>query len=97
VFRREQIYPETQYADVAPDLIVGYAKGTRVSGESALGGLSPSVFGDNTSAWTGDHVMDPDTVPGILLTSRALKKPAPTLRVLAGAILAEVGVEFPAP
>jgi len=95
VFRREQVYPDNQHADLAPDLVIGYVKGTRVSGESALGGLSPAVFADNTSAWSGDHVMDPETVPGILLTNRRLKKPAASLQELASAILAELGVDFP--
>jgi hypothetical protein len=48
--------------------------------------------------WSGDHCMDHEAVPGILLTSRPLKKPAPSLQTLAAAILAEYGVEtFPAP
>jgi hypothetical protein len=40
--------------------------------------------------------MDPDAVPGILLTNRPLKKVAPRLQDLPGAILAEYGIEeFP--
>jgi hypothetical protein len=40
--------------------------------------------------------MDPDAVPGILFTSRPLKKPAARLDELAAAVLAEFGVEgFP--
>jgi hypothetical protein len=41
--------------------------------------------------------MDPETVPGILLTSRPLKRRATSLETLAAAILAELGVgAFPA-
>jgi len=40
--------------------------------------------------------MDPAGVPGILLTSRTLRKAAPNLQTLAAAILAEFGIEgFP--
>jgi hypothetical protein len=40
--------------------------------------------------------MDHETVPGVLLSSRALKRPAPTLQHLASAILAEYGIDsFP--
>jgi hypothetical protein len=40
--------------------------------------------------------MDPKAVPGILLSSRALKKPAPRLENLGAAVLAEFGIErFP--
>lgn len=95
VFRREQIYSPGANDAVAPDLIIGYAKGTRVSDESALGALAPAVLVDNTSAWSGDHCMTPDAVPGVLLTSRTLRQSATTLQELAGAIVAEMGVAFP--
>ena len=79
-----------------PDLIVGYAKGTRASDESALGGVTAEVIVDNAGAWTGDHCMDPDAVPGILLTTRPLRRPAANLRELAPALLAELGIDgFP--
>jgi hypothetical protein len=58
--------------------------------------VSPDVLTDNRSAWTGDHCMDPEAVPGILLTSRRLKRKAASLKELAPAILAEMGIEgFP--
>jgi hypothetical protein len=50
------------------------------------------VMIDNTSEWSGDHCMDPDAVPGILLTNRRLRRPAAALEQLAGAILAEFGI-----
>ena len=46
-------------------------------------------------AGSGDHAMDHEAVPGILLTSRALKKRAPRLQDLAAAILAEFGIDTP--
>ncbi len=96
VYRREEVYKLAGHEDIAPDLIVGYAKGTRGSDESALGGLPREVIVDNTEPWSGDHCMDHEAVPGILLSSRALKKPAPTLETLAAAILAEFGINgFP--
>jgi hypothetical protein len=96
VYRREQVYTIAGAEDIAPDLVVGYAKGTRGSDESALGAMPPDVIVDNTSAWSGDHCMDHEAVPGVLLSSRALKRPAPTLQHLAAALLAEFGVDsFP--
>src|SRR5262249_38737591 len=97
VFRREEVYDVDGHEDIAPDLIVGYAKGTRSSDESALGGLAPEVIVDNRDPWSGDHCIDPAAVPGVLLSSRPLRKPAPNLQSLASAILAELGIEaFPA-
>ncbi|MGE0460578.1 MAG: alkaline phosphatase family protein [Vicinamibacterales bacterium] len=96
VYRREEAYHLAGNEDTAPDLVVGYAKGTRGSDESALGGLPKDVFADNTSPWSGDHCMDHEAVPGILLSSRALKRPAPAIQDLAASILAEFGVDgFP--
>jgi hypothetical protein len=45
---------------------------------------------NNTSLWSGDHCMDPGTVPGVLLTSRPLRKPAASLHDLSAAIVAEL-------
>ena len=96
VFQREEAYQLRGTEDIAPDLIVGYAKGMRGTDESALGGLPRDVIVDNTDEWNGDHCMDPDAVPGVLFTSRALSKKAPNLQSLASAIVAEFGVQdFP--
>src|SRR5207247_295143 len=63
VFRREDVYELRGDEELAPDLIVGYAKGTRGSDESALGAVPHQVLVDNMSAWSGDHCMDPEGVP----------------------------------
>jgi predicted AlkP superfamily phosphohydrolase/phosphomutase len=95
VLRREE-YRDRGHLEIGPDLIVGYAKGMRGSNESALGKLMPEAVTDNHEEWSGDHCMDPDSVPGILFTSRPLRKPAARLDELAAAVLAEFGVEgFP--
>lgn len=93
---RERAYNGSSHLDVAPDLIVGYAAGTRSSNESALGGLSAETIVDNKQEWSGDHCMDWDAVPGLLLTNRPLRRSVDALDKLAGAILAEYGIEeFP--
>jgi predicted AlkP superfamily phosphohydrolase/phosphomutase len=97
VFLREESYADGGYRDIGPDLVIGYAKGTRGSSASALGELEEEVFADNTEEWPGDHLMDPDAVPGILLTNRPLVRPAPSLTELHWSILAEFGVEGGAP
>ena len=95
-FVREQVYAGRTHLDLSPDIVVGYARGTRVSSDSALGIVAPEVFSDNREAWSGDHSMDPAHVPGVLFTSRPLKVPAPGLQQLAASLLAEFGVtEFP--
>ena len=59
--------------------------------------IPKSVIVDNDSEWNGDHCMDHTTVPGILLSNRALKKPVTALKNLAAAVVAEFGLDgFPA-
>jgi predicted AlkP superfamily phosphohydrolase/phosphomutase len=95
-FLREDVYHVGGHEDLAPDVIVGYAKGTRTSDESALGAVPQAVFADNADPWGADHCMDPAAVPGILLTNRPLRKAAPSLQTLASALVAEFGIEgFP--
>ena len=97
VYRSANVYQLRGHENIAPDLVVGYAKGTRGSDESALGGIPREVIVDNTSKWNGDHCMDHETVPGILLSSRPLRRPALTIGALGAAVLAEFGVDgFPA-
>jgi predicted AlkP superfamily phosphohydrolase/phosphomutase len=93
VYLREETFTDGGHRDIGPDIVVGYAKGTRCSSASALGELSTEVSTDNLDDWPGDHLMDHESVPGILLTNRPLARPAPSLRDLGGAILAEFGVE----
>ncbi len=97
VYVAERDFRDRGQLDVGPDLVVGFAKGTRGSNDSLLGEVVPfPVFSDNEDEWTGDHGMDHEAVPGVLFTSRPLARPAPDLRHLAAAILAEYGVEeFP--
>lgn len=84
------------YPRLAPDIVMGYARGTRVASDSALGVVAAEIFSDNREPWSGDHSMDPAHVPGVLFTSRPLKVPSDRLQTLAASILAEFGItDFP--
>jgi predicted AlkP superfamily phosphohydrolase/phosphomutase len=65
VLRREQLY-SGPYAEKAPDLLVNFCPGFRVSWQTAVGGFANSLIEDNLRRWSGDHIVDPQTVPGIL-------------------------------
>jgi len=93
---REQVYKNRGALEIGPDIQVGYALGYHGSSESALGQLSREIFSDNTDEWTGDHGNAAYLVPGILLVNHPLPKKATSLKNLAAAILAELGVDqFP--
>ena len=96
VYARDETYTDTGHAEIGPDLVIGFAKGVRSSDASAAGEIPAEVLTDNTGAWSGDHIMDHETVPGVLLSNRPLQVPAGSLKELAAAVLAEFGVRgFP--
>ena len=92
VYQSDEIYRDRGHLEIGPDIQIGYAKTWRGSNESALGEIPDEVFMDNTSEWCGDHCMDHEAVPGILLTTRPLQRPAPSLKELGASILVELGV-----
>jgi predicted AlkP superfamily phosphohydrolase/phosphomutase len=83
------------YKGEAPDLIVGYNPGYRVSWDSITGTVESEIFSDNLKAWSGDHHVDPELVPGILFTNKKLTKSAPHITDLAPTILSLFGVKPP--
>ncbi len=82
------------YRDRAPDLVVGYEVGYRISKSAARGEVGSDVFVDNTTHWCGDHCLHPSRVPGVLLSNRPLRSGA-HLRDLAPTILEALGVPAP--
>ena len=96
VYPRDEVFAADGYLDIGPDLIVGFARGVRGSNESALGEFSTEIMFDNDQPWSGDHLMDHETVPGVLFSSRPLQRVVTSLQNLAAALLAEFGIEkFP--
>jgi predicted AlkP superfamily phosphohydrolase/phosphomutase len=77
----------------APDLLVGYSRGYRASWETALGEVGTALITDNLQAWSGDHLMSPDLVPGVLLANRPLDGDSHHLRDLAPSILKLYGLD----
>ena len=83
------------YKGEAPDLIVGYNEGYRVSWEAAIGDITAAVFHDNTKAWSGDHCIDPRIVPGVLFCNRDIGDANPRLIDLGPTTLDLFGVDPP--
>jgi predicted AlkP superfamily phosphohydrolase/phosphomutase len=75
----------------APDLVIGYQWGYRVSWESVLGKFSEALLADNTEKWSGDHATA-DLVPGVLLASKKIVSPRPALYDVAPTVLSEFAV-----
>lgn len=83
------------YKDHAPDIIVGYERGYRVSWEAAIGKTTRDVFHDNTKAWSGDHCVDPSVVPGVLFCDRPIETENPRLLDIGPTVLDLFGVPVP--
>jgi predicted AlkP superfamily phosphohydrolase/phosphomutase len=95
VYRSDEIYHGEQAAN-APDLIVGYRRGWRCSWSTSLGTITRNVFSDNTSAWSADHCMASEELPGVLFCNRPIRHESPSLVDLAPTILEEFGLKVPA-
>jgi predicted AlkP superfamily phosphohydrolase/phosphomutase len=97
VFRREQLYSGA-FVGNSPDLLVNFHRGFRVSWQSAVGGFSHSLLEDNLRRWSGDHIVDPESVPGILFMNcspRQDDQAQARIIDLAPTILTYLGVAVP--
>lgn len=84
------------YTKEAPDLIVGYYPGYRVSWDSITGTIENRVFSDNLKAWSGDHHVDPEMIPGIFFCNRKLNGAEPNIIDIAPTVLDIFTVPVPA-
>jgi predicted AlkP superfamily phosphohydrolase/phosphomutase len=93
VDRRSEVYSGERVAE-GPDLVVGYDQGYGCSDESTLGEITEAVIKDNTSRWSGNHLMAPEVVPGILLLNRKLSSDGHDLTDLTATLLSHYDIEM---
>jgi predicted AlkP superfamily phosphohydrolase/phosphomutase len=94
VSRREDLY-SGPFAGNAPDLLVNFYPGFRVSWQSAVGGFADALIENNTRRWSGDHIVDPESVPGILFMNLVARHNHAGITDLAPTILSYLGVSVP--
>lgn len=96
VFDTSRLY-SGPYLSNAPDLLIGYNHGYRVSWDCATGVVAGPVFEDNVKAWSGDHCVDPRLVPGVFFCNHAIEtgKEEPALIDIAPTALRLFGIEPP--
>lgn len=83
------------YLREAPDLLMGYAEGYRISWDGATGIVAGPVFEDNVKAWSGDHCVDPRSVPGVFFSDTPIDRDDPALIDIAPTALWLFGLEPP--
>lgn len=83
------------YVREAPDLLVGFRVGYRVSWDCATGVVGDQVIADNTKTWSGDHCMNPPDVPGVFFINRKLGNERVNIMDVAPTVLDLFGVDVP--
>lgn len=94
VYRAEEVYTGANVQH-APDLIVGYHRGFRASWATTLGHMDKEVVSDNNAAWSADHCIAADEVPGVLFSNRPILYKNPSLIDVAPTILSLFDVQVP--
>ncbi|MCK4353163.1 alkaline phosphatase family protein [candidate division WOR-3 bacterium] len=94
VYTKEEVF-QGPYSNNAPDLYVGFNRGYRISWKCALGGVEENIVEDNKSKWSGDHIIDPELVPGILFMNKKTEVEKPCMLDIAPTILKIMGIQVP--
>jgi predicted AlkP superfamily phosphohydrolase/phosphomutase len=81
------------YVSEAPDILVGYNRSYRASWATPLGRIPKIMFEDNLEKWSGDHCMDSEHTPGIVLANRKIKVEYPALYDLTVSMLKLFDIE----
>lgn len=98
VVRSVYIQEETfrgPYTNDAPDLFVGFNTGYRASWQTALGGTPNMLLENNKKEWSGDHLIDPLLVPGVIFINKKIDLENPCIIDIAPTILVSFGINKP--
>ncbi len=94
VYAQEEVF-KGPYAKDAPDLFVGFNAGYRASWQTALGGVPNTLIEDNRRKWSGDHLIDPVLVPGVIFINKKVELKNPSIIDIAPALLGLFGINKP--
>jgi len=83
-----------RYLNRAPDIVLGFNRTFRIDDNSALGSFSNSAISENRNWWSGDHCLDPLTVPATFLASFSINSKFPAIIDIAPTILRYFGIDF---
>lgn len=83
------------YKENGPDFMVGYNEGYRVSWDSVTGKVNSTLFEDNLKAWSGDHCLDPQIVPGVFFCTQKFNTSSPSIIDIAPTALQLFGIDVP--
>ena len=83
------------YRENAPDVVIGFGEGYRVSWNSAQGRVTDTIIEVNKKAWSGDHCIDPALVPGVLFSNWKISGEGHSITDIAPTLLELFGLAVP--
>jgi len=86
LYKGKEVY-KGEYSHLAPDIVLGFSQGYRMSWKSAIGALDSDVISDNEGEWKGDHLMDRSHVPGVFFANFKINRKNPSIIDIAPTIL----------
>ncbi len=87
VYDGKEVFQGPYVKNDAPDLFVGFNAGFRASWQTALGGVPNLLIEDNKRKWSGEHLIDPALVPGVVFINKKKKLRDPSIVDIAPSIL----------
>jgi predicted AlkP superfamily phosphohydrolase/phosphomutase len=94
VYPAEDIFSGPNKSD-GPDLFAGFNTGYRASWKTALGAVPAALIENNDKKWSGDHLVDPALVPGVIWLNRKVKLTQPAITDIAPTVLRQYGLPVP--
>jgi len=94
VYLREEVY-RGAYVKNAPDIVLGYNVGYRVSWESAVNYVGDQVHKDSKRLWSGDHCFHNQAVKGIFFSNHPVNIKDPALQDISPTVLSAFGITPP--
>ena len=94
VYAADALY-SGKYRAAAPDLVVGFNAGYRMSWQTAIGGAPQKLLELNLKKWSGDHIVDPELVPGIFFSNQKIKTACPKSLDIAPTVFSATGISPP--
>ncbi|HEX9745940.1 MAG TPA: alkaline phosphatase family protein [bacterium] len=94
-YRADEIY-HGDHMEYAPDIVVGFQDGYRVSWQTTLGVAAEDLVELNMKKWSGDHCsFDPSITQGVLFSNIGITKEEPSLLDIAPSMLSLLGAPKP--
>jgi len=83
------------YVDKAPEIILGFNQGYRISWSSPMGRIPKTITEDNLEKWSGDHCVAPQLVSGVFFSNFPTSAKNPAFVDVTATILEIFGIEKP--